>query len=187
MYAETPLVTGDVDQYRNEPVIALAVHRCSGAHDGGANPSRGERLGDRLGACPWVSGRGGIDRVLLGHHASRLDQRRPGGDDEGAAGALERGSERLDRAQVCLCGAGHLREVVDVGGVDHAIRGGGAAAEAVEILEGAPMNARSGGLESRRCLIGACETDDLVSSIDELTHDGAPDEARRAGDECTHG
>src|SRR6202020_668191 len=78
------LVAREADQDGNEPVVAFAVDRGAGSHDRRPDTAGGERLGHRLGAGAWMGGRGGIDRVVLGHHAARLDERGPGRDDEWA-------------------------------------------------------------------------------------------------------
>jgi hypothetical protein len=118
---------------------------------------------------------------------SRLDQRRPAGDDQRAGGALERRAERRDRASVGLGGRLHPREVVDVGGVDHAVGRGGPAAQAVEIVQRAALGLGAGRRQGFRGVIRPGKADDLVPGPDQLGNDGRPDESGRAGDEYAHG
>src|SRR6185503_8248009 len=125
--------------------------------------------------------------VVLGRHPARREQPGPRGDDEGPAGARERRAERLDGAEVGAARAVELREVVDEGAVDHAVRGGGAGAQALGVLEIAAVDLGPGGRERGGGAVGAGEADDLVARADELGNDGRTDEAGRAGDEYAHG
>ena len=70
--------------------------------------------------------------------------------------------------------------------VDHAIRRGRRAAQAVEVVEGAAMHLRPGGGEGSGRGIRASQPDDLMARADELGNDGGADPAGRAGDENTH-
>src|SRR5262249_55590222 len=79
-----------------------------------------------------------------------------------------------------------VREVVDEGGVDDAIRCSRSALQAVKILESPPMNlGPSGGKRLGRCL-RTCEAEHSMPRADQLLDDGGTDETRGAGDEDTH-
>ena len=107
-----------------------------------------------------------------------VEQPGPGGDDQGAVGARERGAERLDGAPIDLAVLLELREVVDEGGVDHAIRHGRAAAQAFQVFEVASMHLGTGGDERLGARIRASEAEHLMARVDELLNDGRTDKAR---------
>ena len=76
--------------------------------------------------------------VPFGGHAPRRDPERPGGDDERPVGTGQRLAEGLDGAAVGVGGALEVPgegEVVLEREVDHAIRRGRGAPQAVEIVE----------------------------------------------------
>ena len=75
---------------------------------------------------------------------------------------------------------------MDVGGVDHAVRSGRTAAQALEIVEGASMGLGARGLHGRGRLIRTGQADDVVSRVDQLGYYGGPDESARAGNEYAH-
>jgi hypothetical protein len=81
-----------------------------------------------------VGSHGAFDRK-----ATWYKQRSPKGDDERAVGARERGTEGRDGAPVYLAVGLELREVVDEGHVNHAIRFGGSAAQAFQVFKIASM------------------------------------------------
>ena len=116
-----------------------------------------------------------------------MDERHAGGDHERSARALERSAERLDGAPIGLARLLDLGEVVDVGGVDHAVRLLRAAAQAVEVLERAAVDLGAGALERRGSLVRAGEADHLVPRLEELGDDRRSDETGCAGDEYAHG
>jgi len=99
-----------------------------------------------LHACVWIGS------ILFGREAAGREVGGPGGDDQGSARSRESGAERLDRGPVRLAGRRDVREVVDEGGVDDAIRCSRRAPQAVEILESAPMHFGAGGGER----LGGC-------------------------------
>jgi hypothetical protein len=100
--------------------------------------------------------------------------------------ARESGSERFDGASVRLGGWRVVREVVDEGGVDHSIRSGCSAPQALEVVEGTAMHLRSCGGERFGCLIGASEADYLMAHVDQLSDDSGTYKAGGAGDENPH-
>ena len=70
--------------------------------------------------------------------------------------------------------------------MDHAIRGGGAPAQAVEVLKVAAkgLGARCGKRLGAR--IRAGEAEHLMTRADEFLNDGGADKARSSSDEDTH-
>ena len=71
-------------------------------------------------------------------------------------------------------------------GVNHAVRAGRSALQAVEICERAAVDVGACRGEGRRRRIRAREAEYLVLCRDELLDDGGADEAGRAGDEDPH-
>ena len=113
--------------------------------------------------------------VLLGRDTPRRDPEHPGGDQQRPLRARERLAERLDRAAVGVGGALEVsreREVVLEREVDHAVRGGSPAPQAVQIIEGAAVHLCSGRGEGIGRGIRASEPDDLMAGADELGNDG---------------
>jgi hypothetical protein len=76
---------------------------------------------------------------------------------------------------------------VDEGGMDHAVSGGRAAAQAVEIVERSTMHASAQGRERGGCFIGAGKAGHLVTGGDQGMDNGRADEAGGAGHENIHG
>jgi hypothetical protein len=88
--------------------------------------------------------------VLFGHHASRRDPERAGGDQEGPIGTGKRVAHGLDGAAIRVGGALEIAcegEVVLEREMNHAIRAGSCAAQALEIVKGAAVHLSSGGGE----------------------------------------
>src|SRR6185437_3584011 len=106
-------------------------------------------------------------RIVFGRDAARREQRDPGGGDQWPVGPGERVCKRLNGALVDLGAVLETREVVDEGGVNDAIRHGGAFAEAIEVLEIAALRlcARRG--QRFRAVIRAGEAENLVARVDE--------------------
>ena len=131
---------------------------------------------------------GGVEsrRDVLGRQAARRNERGPRGDDQGAVGAGERGAESLDGAPVYLAVLLEFREVVDEGGINHAIRHGRSAAQAFQVLKIAPMDLDAGGDERLGARIGASKTEHLMARANELLNNGGTDKACGASDESTH-
>jgi hypothetical protein len=113
--------------------------------------------------------------------------RHSAGDEQGTIGAFERIAERLDRQSVLRAILGEFREVVDEGRVDHAVGCGRAAAQPVQILDGAAVHL--GARCRKRCgsLVRPGEPEHGVAGADQFLDDGRADEAGRAGDEDMHG
>ena len=189
------LVAGDVDQRRDEAGVSVTVHRRRQSHDrradaarregerqlGRGRASRGPRrqCGARVGAVP----------VPFGRHPPRCEPECPGGDDERSIRTRQRSPKRLDGAAVRVGSALEVAresEVVLEREVDHAIRRGRRALQAVEVVERAALHLGPGGGERRGRGIRAGEPDDLMARADELGNDGGADPAGRAGDEYTH-
>ena len=76
---------------------------------------------------------------------------------------------------------------MDEGGVDHAVRGGGSAAQAIQVFEIAAK--RLGASRGKRLCarLRAGEAEHPMARVDELPNDGGADKTRSAGDEYTHG
>ena len=88
----------------------------------------------------------------------------PGGDDERPVGALERRAERLD-GRAGRCGrepSSCVKSWMNAQWID-AVGRGGAAAQAVEVVEVAAVDLGAGGRERRGGRVGAGEADDLVA------------------------
>ncbi len=110
----------------------------------------------------------------------------PGGDDQGAVRARERGAERLDGAPVHLTVRRELREVVVEGAVNHAVRHGCSAAQAFQVFEITSVHLRSGGDKRLGTRIGACKTKHLMARVDQLLNDGRTDKSCSSCNENTH-
>ena len=131
----------------------------------------------------------GTAPVPFGRHPPRCEPERPGGDDERPVGTRQRLAECLDGAAIRIGGALEVpreRDVVLEREVDHAIRRGRRAPQAVEIIERAAVHLCPGRGEGGGRGIRAGQPDDLMARADELGNDGGADPAGRAGDENTH-
>jgi hypothetical protein len=71
--------------------------------------------------------------------------------------------------------------------MDHAVSGGGSAAQTVEIFERTAMNIDSRFRERRGSRIRAGEAKYFVACGDQFFHNGGPDESCRSGYKDTHG
>ena len=127
--------------------------------------------------------------VVFRGQAARREQGGPRGHDEGPSGSGECFAERLDGLPV---GAGGGRgvagrgEIVDVGGVDHAVRFGRPGAQAVQVGQGAAVNLGARGRQRCGGLVRAGQAGDVVARFEQLADDGGADEPGRAGHENTH-
>ncbi|GII54964.1 hypothetical protein Pth03_33530 [Planotetraspora thailandica] len=72
------------------------------------------------------------------------------------------------------------------GQVNDAVGRGGAAAKAVEVVEGAAVHLGAGGRQRGGRPIRAGQADDLVPGFEEFEDDGGPDVPGRASDEYAH-
>jgi hypothetical protein len=70
--------------------------------------------------------------------------------------------------------------------MDHAIGGGGDAAQRVEVIQGAALHLDPGRGQGRGGGIGAGEPGDLMARAEEFGYDGRADPAGRPGDENVH-
>ena len=133
--AADALVAGDADQAGDQAVeVAFAVHRAGHPHDRRADAAcrhAESRLGVRASARRGPEGRG---RVTLGRHAPRHCGR-PRRDDQGLAGALERGAHRLDSTPVGLYRGFQLGGVVDEREVDDRVGAGSPGAQGVQVAQ----------------------------------------------------
>ncbi len=94
------LLTRDLDEARNEGVIAVAMYLRK-PHHRHAHTTRRQRGGRRFRSA-GIRGGGGNGRIFLGRDTAPRQQRESGGDEQGPAGAFQRGAERLDSAPVRL-------------------------------------------------------------------------------------
>jgi hypothetical protein len=127
--------------------------------------------------------------VPFGRHPPRCEPERPGGDDERPIRTRERLAERLDGAAIrvgSVLEAAREGDVVLEREMDHAVRRGGAAPQALEIIEGAATHLCAGRGEGGGRGIRAGEPGDLMARADQLGDDGGADPAGRAGDENAH-
>ena len=75
---------------------------------------------------------------------------------------------------------------MDEAGVDHAVGGRRATAQAVEVIERAAMRGGSSRREGCSRTLGAGEADDLVSGREEVLNHGGTDKAGGTSNEYTH-
>jgi hypothetical protein len=167
------------------------------SHDRGADAARCERQHQ---LCGGQSGRrAGAERghcrirratpVSFGRDASGCHPERARGDEERSIGAGKRFAKCLDGTAIrvgCALEVTRESQVVLEGEMNHAVGCGRAAAQAVEIVEGAALHLCAGGGEGGGGGVGASEPDDLMARADELGNDGGADPAGRAGHENTH-
>ena len=123
--------------------------------------------------------------VFFGCEAARRDDGGPGGDDQGAVRASERGTESLDGAPIRFTVRRVFREVVDEGRVNHALASPGARGEALKILKRTTMDISSCRCKGRGSRIRPSQAKYLVSRGDQFSDDGGTDESRRAGNKVT--
>src|SRR5712692_8730993 len=119
------LAARDVDESRDEAVIAEAMHAGRETHHGHSNSALDERCGEQLSrnTAGWV-GRW-IRQYVFGGYLARRAPPSSGRDDEGPARAGQRLGHDLDGAPVCRCGVWPAdTEIVVVGGVNYAVRSG---------------------------------------------------------------
>ncbi len=72
-------------------------------------------------------------------------------------------------------------------GMDHRVRLGGPAAQALRVLERAMKRFRASGDQGLSARVRAGQSEHLVPGADEFGHEVRADEAGRAGEEDTHG
>jgi hypothetical protein len=142
--------------------------------------------GGRRFRSAGIRGGGGNRRIFLGGDTALRQEREPGGDEQGAVGAFEHGTERLDGAPVHLAVFREFREVVVEARVDHAIRRGRATAQALEIFKRTAMDLPACRGELHRTCLRPGEAEHLMTRSDELPNDCGADEACSPGDENTH-
>jgi len=72
------------------------------------------------------------------------------------------------------------------GSMDHTIRLGRPAAEALQVFQASAMRLRAGGEEGFGSRVRSRQSEDLMASVDELQDEDRTDEAGGAGEEYTH-
>src|SRR5579859_8223668 len=80
------------------------------------------------------------------------------GDDKGAVGVGQRGAESLNGLPVSLSAGAVVRVVVDERDMNHAVRSGGASAQAFKIIQRTAMHLRPGGGQGSSRCVRTCET-----------------------------
>jgi hypothetical protein len=103
--------------------------------------------------------------VLFRGGTAGRQQGRPRGHHERPSGSGECFAERLDGAPVGAGGGrgvAGFREVVDVGGVDHAVRRGRPGAQAVQVGQGTAVNLGTGGRQRRGTPVRAGQAHDAM-------------------------
>ena len=94
------MLTQEDDEARDEPEVAVPVHRRRKAHGGGANAAAGEGERRPLGEAAPAGRRGGVRHVVLGREFAGLKTGQAGGDDQRPARAGQSVAERLDGVSV---------------------------------------------------------------------------------------
>ena len=128
----------------------------------------------------------GVGRIVFGREAARTEQSRAGGDEERAVRPRERGAEGLNGAPVDRRVRVKLREVMDEGGVNHAVGCRGARAQAVQVLERPAMHLGPGSDERVGAGLRACQTEHLMARVNQFSNNGRTDEAGGSRDKDTH-
>jgi len=105
--------------------------------------------------CPWMKACA----------ARRRGDPSPGGDDQGAVGANQCGTESLDDPPVGLTVCGELREVVVKSGVDHTVRHRCSTAQAFQVVQVAAMHLRASRGQRLCARIGARHTEHLMACM----------------------
>src|SRR5205807_6441295 len=134
------LFTRDLDETRNEAVITVAMDRWGEAHHRHAHATRRHRSCCLFRSYARNRGGAGSGYIFFDREATRREEPGPGGDDQGAVRADERGAESFDGVPVGLTVILELRKVVNEGRVDHAVRSGRSAAKARDIFERTAMH-----------------------------------------------
>jgi hypothetical protein len=179
--------SGDVDQRRDEPVVAAAVHGGRQPDDRRPDTALGQGESGGFGRDAVAAGRLRIAVVSFGGEATERRDHRARRHDERLAGALERVADRFDCAQVGRSRGGEVPQVVPVGEVDDAIGRGQGFEQPVEVVEGAAVGLGSEGRQRGGGTVGAGEADHLVAGVEQLANDGRSDETGGTGDEDAHG
>ena len=108
-----------------------------------AAPPRARRAAPPSGrSAPRRGGkqRGNDGAIFFSRRRPGAGAHSPGSDDQGAAGAGQRGPQNFDRLPVDFGVLFEFRKVVDKGGVNHAVRQGRSAAQAFEVFQMAAMH-----------------------------------------------
>ena len=173
------------DHLRDEPLLVSVVD-LGQAHHGHVRASLRELTPGQLRGHPGV--RVLRVEVVLGCGLPRdgRPHRGPRRDEQGTVGALEDRAQRLDGTSILPAVRDEVREVVVEGGVDHAIAASRAAAQAVEILDVAPVCLGASCRERLRPRIRARQSEHLMARVDEFRHDLRADEAGGTGEKNTH-
>src|SRR5882762_8807529 len=114
------LLPRDADDCRNEAVVAVTVDSGRKPYHRHTDATRRHRSSCLFGGYARMRG---IGCIFFGRKAAlRDDDRGPRGDDQGSLRANQRGADSLDGAPIYLTVRRPLREVVDEGGVNDAVR-----------------------------------------------------------------
>src|SRR2546426_1562742 len=133
------LLARDLDEDRNEAVIAIAMHRGRQARQRRADAARRQRERGTFRGQAVRNGGAGIGRIVLCTDAAVCEDADSGRDDEGSSGSRERRADGLDREPARVAGGREVREAVDERGVDEAIRCSRAALQAGVIVGSTTM------------------------------------------------
>ena len=131
---------------------------------------------------------GDVRGILFCRRAARrtVCHARPGGDEQRPVGAGQRRAQGLNDAPVYLANFLELREIVNEGSVDHAVRHGRALAQAFEVIKIAAMHLSARGHKRLGAGLRAREAQHLMARVNELWNDGGTDKAGSSGDKDTH-
>ena len=176
------LLARQIDQMRDEAVIALAMGRRREAHGGRAHAARRDGRGRRLGGAREIGG--GL--VRLGRDAARRESQGPRSP---ACGRSEPSSARRSpRWRACRPrNSAANREKSWLKAVwMTASACGRAVAQAFQIFERAAMDLGAGGGERLGAGVRSGRGRAPVARGDQFADDGGADKAGRAGDEYAH-
>src|SRR5258708_1904800 len=177
------LLARDANEIWNKAMIARAMHRWRKAQHRYAHAAR-----DQRSHCLFrLAGETKIGSVVFrGERALALQDQGPGSDDQGPVRAHERGAERLDGALVRLSGGLIVAKVMDESCVDHAVRSGRSAAQAVEIFERTAKHIGACGDQRLCARIRTSQPEHLMARANQFVNYGGAYKARRACNKNTH-
>src|SRR5580693_4692441 len=164
-------------------MLAVPMDRWRKAQHGDAHTTRGHRR-----YCLFrLAGKTGIGRILFRcERALAVKEQGSGSDDQRAVRAREGGSQCLNGASIRLCSRRVVREVVDKGRVDHAVRRDRSAAQALEIFQRTAMYVGSRGGKGPGSRLRASQADHLMARGDQFPNNGRTDKTCSTSNENTH-
>lgn len=118
--------------------------------------------------------------------ASGCEEADAGADDQGPVGTGQDGAHRFDGLPVFFAIFPEVGEVMDKGGVDDAVGGGGAALQAFGIFDRPPVDFCAGGGYFGGGGVRAGEAQDLVAISDQFLNYGRADKAGGPGNKYAH-